>query len=334
MAARKDLDRHLEREELLPVYALASSEALLRTEAVDALRARALTRAADFNRDEFRVGEVTVDKVVAAARTMPMMAPRRWVHLADVHKLRADDQDSLLTYLEAPASATTLCLSGEKVDLRTKLGARLSKANALFVIEPPRQQHLAAWITQRAQRRSIRIEADAARLLADLVGVDVGPLERAIDKLALYAGDGAPITADHVEELVAPTRVHSIFNLTDAIGERDLGLASELLRNALDGGENALMVLTMVARQLRQLIRVQELDGPTGGSADFASELGVPPFLVEPLRRQARRYRPDELSRALLATARADLRLKSTRLAPGVVLDQLLLDVMPMEGQS
>ncbi|MEK7704247.1 MAG: DNA polymerase III subunit delta, partial [Myxococcota bacterium] len=240
--------------------------------------------------------------------------------------------EALVGYLEAPTPTTTLCLSGEKLDLRMKLGSRLSKGNALFVTEPPRQQNLATWLAQRAQRRGLAIDTDAARLLADLVGVDVGPLERALDKLAIYAGEGMSITVDHVEALVAPTRVHSVFSLTDAIGERDLARASTLLRNALEGGENALMLLTMIARQLRQLVRIQDIDAAGTVAADVASELGVPPFLVEPLRQQALHYRTDELARALRATARADVRLKSTRLAPGVVLEQLLLDVMPTEG--
>ena len=66
---------------LLPVYVLAGEERFLRDEVVAEIRAAALGGGiAAFNEDKFTAGEVDVDKViVAAARTVPMMAPKRFV---------------------------------------------------------------------------------------------------------------------------------------------------------------------------------------------------------------------------------------------------------------
>lgn len=126
---------------------------------------------------------------------------------------------------------------------------------------------------------------------------------------------------------MAPTRVHSIFELADAIGARDLPKASLLLRNAIDSGEAALRVLSMISRQFRLLLKVKALGGAAGGP-NAAKELGVAPFLVRGLVQQARRYQTPELWRAINAAARADERLKSTRLNHGVVLDRLLVEAM------
>ncbi len=287
-----------------------------------------LTAAADFNRDEMRVGEATIERALDAARTLPMMAPRRWVHLSNIDKLKAEAQTTLLAYLDAPSPSTVLCLSGEKIDQRTKLGARLAKGGMLFAFEPPRQNEVAAWIARRAGRHQTKIEPDAAQLLADLLGTELGGVDMALSKLAVYAGADTAINAEHVEELVAPTRVHSIFELTDAIGARDAAKASALLRNALEGGENALMVLGMIARQFRQLIGIKEMMGEGASNGALASELGIRPFLVDALKNQARRYSKPELTNALMAIQRTDVRLKSSRLAPGVTLDRLLVDVM------
>jgi DNA polymerase III subunit delta len=328
MPARSDFDKYLAKEADAPVVALVGTDTLLVRDAIDALRAKVLTATADFNRDELRTGDAPIERALDAARTLPMMAPRRWVHLSNIEKLKAEAQATLLAYIEAPSPTTVLCLSGEKIDQRTKLGAKLAKGRMLFAFEPPRQNEVAGWITRRAARHQARIEPDAAQLLADLLGAELGNVDMALSKLAVYAGANAIITTEHVEALVAPTRVHSIFELTDAIGARDTAKASALLRNALEGGENALMVLGMIARQFRQLLGIKEMMNEGAGNGALASELGIRPFLVDALKSQARRYGKHELTRALMAIQRADVSLKSSRLAPGVTLDRLLIDVM------
>lgn len=326
MAQRRDFAAHLEKNGPGPVCALLGTQSVLVQEAVDQLRDRALTVARDFNRDEFRVGEGTIQKVIEAARTLPMMAPRRWVHIADVHKLKAKDLEPLLAYVQDPSPTTVLCLSGEKIDGRTKLGQRLSKMRVIFAFAAPQQHELTNWVRQRAEHRGFVIDADAAGLLADMIGIDLGTIDRSIDKLWTYAGATGSIQLEHVEALVAPTRVHSIFELTDSIGDRDLANASLLLRNTIDGGAAALMVLAMITRQFRLLLKTKRVG--SNNPSQVARDVGVAPFVARSLVEQARRYEESELCRALDAAARADERLKSTRLGPGVVLDRLLVEVM------
>jgi DNA polymerase III subunit delta len=328
MPARSDFDRHLDKEPLLPVYALVGSESVLVAEAVTALRQRALTRAPDFNRHEFSGREALASAIIEAASTLPMMAERRFVHVSELQQVKAKEQQALAAYLDNPAPQTVLCLSGDKVDQRTKLGQALGHGGFLFAFEPPRQQELPAWIERRAKKQGHAIERDAAQLLADLVGAEVGTLDRALDKLALHAGEGTAIRTSDVEASVAPTRVHSIFELTDAIGSRDLGKASLLLRNALGGGESGLPILGMITRQFRQVLQVKSELGHGVQPRELSTKLGIRPFLVDSLVAQARRYSEAELYRALDAALRADIRLKSSRLDAGVVLDRLLVEAI------
>src|SRR5580698_5305288 len=72
---------------LAPVYVLAGEERFLRDQVVAEIRAAALgTGIPAFNEDKFQAGEVDVDKVIAAARTVPMMAPKRFVLVRGVER--------------------------------------------------------------------------------------------------------------------------------------------------------------------------------------------------------------------------------------------------------
>jgi len=321
MLRDKDLTRALKG----PVCPIISLEPVLLTEAVKMLRQQVLTAAADFNRDEFRAGEGGMIRVIEAARTLPMMAPRRWVHLRDVHRLKAADAEPLLGYLEEPADTTFFCISGQKVDKRTKLGKRLAKLSTFVDLKAPKPHELPLYIVDRAKGRNIEVSRSAADLVADCIGLDIGAIDQAIEQLDIYCGGSKPIEMSNVEALVVPVRVRRIFDLTDALGQRDLAAATLLVRNAIDGGEAALRILAMVARQFRILLRIK---AAVGSDADKARAAGVAPFLVRSLVQQAERYSELELCAALAAAAVADLQLKSSRLNPGVVLDRLLIDII------
>lgn len=323
-----DFHRQLKSEDILPVYALVGSSSILVDEAVGALRSKVLTQAADFNRDELRAEDTDAGEILAAIQTLPMMAPRRWVHVARVHKLKAEVQETLAAYVKKPVPHTVLVLSGEKIDRRRKLGQALSKRKAMFGFEAPKPWELNDWIETRAEHVGHPIERDAAVLLGEFVGVDVGTIDRALETLDLYAGGDRPISEADVEDVVAPTRVRSIFELTDAIGERNRKGATRLLRNALDGGESGLLVLAMIARHLRQLLSYLVYSAQRLPHADLARAIGVKPFLLNRIAEQARNFSIAQLRSGLHAAARADVALKGSGLAPGVVLERLLLDLV------
>src|SRR5262249_12709344 len=87
---------------LLPVYLVVGEERLLRDAVVDALLAASLGGAvAACNEDKFTAGEVDPDAIVSAARTVPMMAPRRFVLVRGIERWDTSDPEA------APPAAQT-----------------------------------------------------------------------------------------------------------------------------------------------------------------------------------------------------------------------------------
>lgn len=319
MPPRRDLDKHLAGKTYLPIYALVGEQPSIVDEAVNKLKNAVVTVAPDFNRDAFIGGEASIERVLEAARTLPMMAPRRFVCLADIDRLKAEATAALVGYVAAPCASTVLCLTARKLDQRTKLAHALNDAKALFSLDPPSPRELPGWIQSRALEKGGRIEGDAAALLADWIGSDVGSLDRTLELLLLFK-NGDDIDIDAVEALAVPIRSRSVFELTDAIGRRDLPQALRLLRGMADQGEPALRMLALIARQFRLLLHAR-----SGG--DLA-DLRLPPQVLGALQQQARGYDVQELAQALDACRAADLRIKSTRQDPVLALEHLVGSVV------
>ena len=292
---------------LAPIYVLHSEHPILIERALTALRDAVVPPAMrGFNYDVVE-GKPSAARIVALAQTLPMMAPRRLIYVRELATLPADDADTLLGYVAKPNPQTVIAAVTSKLDKRLKLFAQLSRKGLLHVLEAPRQ--LGPWVRGEAQRQGVQLAADAAQRLIDAVGDDLSRLALAVEQLGLYAG-GRPVRADDVDDLIADTRERTVFELIDAIGACDRGRALAAVAALCDQRESAVGVVVMLARYIRQLTQVYALRDGQVPRPGWAPALGVPPFVVDKLIAQARRYSPTALATATARLATADRALK------------------------
>jgi DNA polymerase-3 subunit delta len=300
-----------------PIYVLHSEHSILVERAVAAIRDAAVPpMARGFNYDVVE-GKPSGGKVVALAQTLPMMAERRMVLVRDLGLMPADDAEPLLAYFAKPNPSTVIVALTQKLDKRLKVFAMASKKGWLHVLEAPRQ--LQPWVRDEAKAKGVAIDSAAISRLVDTVGADLSRLSLAVEQLGLFvhdparerAGGGArAVTSDDVDDLVADTRERSVFELTDAIGAADRGRALAAVTKLCDQRESAVGVVVMLARHIRQLSLVHVAQGEGVLRGALAGRIGVPPFVVDKLLAQAKRYAPRALASATEQLAIADRALK------------------------
>jgi DNA polymerase-3 subunit delta len=316
--------------QLAPVYVVAGEERLVRDEVVDALRAASLAGGvAAFNEDKFTAGEVDVEAVIAAARTVPMMAQRRFVLVRGAERWDAAEGDSspfdrLAEYAAAPVDTTCLVVTAQKLDGRRKLATLARKQGFLVACDPLDSRALPGWIADRVEARGHAMDRDVAELLAALAGPQLASVDDAIERLSLYVGPGAPIDEAAVGACVARVRTADTWALVDAVGARDLGRALRTLADALEPREG-IRLLGALAWSVRQLARYQAaVQG--GASPDEAGRAaGVfQPYRARELAAKARAVRPKDVERWMLVLAETDLALKSSRRPEDAILEEML----------
>jgi DNA polymerase-3 subunit delta len=228
---------------LLPIYLVTGDEQFLRDQVVAELRAASLAGGvAAFNEDKYTAGEIDADKVIAAARTVPMMAARRFVLVRGAERWdagegaddnRASPLDRIAQYAAQPIDSTCLVITAAKLDGRRKLSALAKKNDFVVACDKLDPRVLPMWIIDRAKSKGHAIERDVAELLAQIAGPELAYVSDALERLSLYcldeAGAPLPITEDAVSECVARVRAGDTWKLVDLIGRRDLGGALKLL---------------------------------------------------------------------------------------------------------
>jgi DNA polymerase-3 subunit delta len=179
-AQKEDPILGIERGEIAPVYCLHGAERYLVDRCLQAIRAAVIGGSAaafaSFNHDVFDLKETPIGTVVATARTLPMMAPRRLVIGKGIDGVKADDLEPLTAYVADPNPQSCLVLVGDKVDTRFRIFQTLRKAGYLHEFAPLRDRELGAWIAREARARQVTISPDATAALAEAAGPELGPI--------------------------------------------------------------------------------------------------------------------------------------------------------------
>jgi len=187
-----------------------------------------------------------VSSLMAAARTLPMMAPRRVVIVFQADALLVPKRESeaatraleeLESFVQHPEQQTTVVFVAGSIDRRGRMFKQLQKHATLVecgVIES--QADAERWVRNRVAAAGAQIEPAAARLLAERGGADVKRLRNDVDRLLLYALGQKTITLDDARQMAGPAALQDDWAMTNAIEAGDAPTALRQLALMLDAG--------------------------------------------------------------------------------------------------
>lgn len=230
------LEENLGARGLLPVYLLLGEDRQQVEAALELLTDRAVPeelRALGALR--LRGPDATVDDVVAACQTLPMLSNRRLVVVREPEKLEGD-AERLVAYVAAPCPTTCLVLVPLAFDRRLRVSKGLLAHATTAQFEPPSGSDLDAWVRLALSSRGITVKQDALDLLRDLVQADTLLLSNELEKLALACAGTRVVEKADVGDLLGRTRALEIWDLTNAIEDGNAEAAARTLRLLLQRG--------------------------------------------------------------------------------------------------
>lgn len=194
-----------------------------------------------------------------------------------------------------------------------------------------------------------KLTPEAFLALERKTGFNIRQFRGAVEKLMAYTGDRSVITGQDVQDVTGRTREDSIFDLTSALTEKNLGKALLILNELLDQGAHHLMVLTMIIREIRLLVHAKsflrsenlhsfhpEMDYnrfhktvyPAIKEYGKDSMLGGQhPYVIYNTLKNSGRFSYEELGRYLESLVDIDIALKTTGKNPKLILERLLADI-------
>lgn len=188
---------------------------------------------------------------------------------------------------------------------------------------------LRGWVQKRVMDRNGSITTNAVQSLVDMVGTDLWVLASEVEKLLLYAS-GRAIEIEDVDEMVNFVKEVSVFTVVDAVLEGNRMVAMRNLTKLLDGESTVSYVLSMLGRQVRNLLLAKELIQEKVPQNQLGARLGInKPYPLRKTLEQARRFTPQSLRvlhRGLLNT---DVAIKTGAQSERLALELLVAEICP-----
>ncbi len=126
----------------------------------------------------------------------------------------------------------------------------------------------------------------------------------------------------------------SVFDLTRAIGQKNLEGTLKILKKILESGEHPLMVLTFLVRQYRLIWRIKELISRGTPQEEIPKILGIHPFYGQTLQKQAPLYSENQLQNCFKRFKETDSALKESFQNPKIILERLVMGLCQPKRHS
>ena len=342
----KALENSLKRQVISPVYLFYGDETYLRDQYLEKFKSLLPDECRDFNMDIIDGRDTALGSIINMATTLPFLAEKRLVIVknADFFKAKRKNQrkgdkgekdeaveekpdsseDNLIGYLESPVDSTCLIFCTDSVDRKRKIYKRIEKNGQVVQFAQLKGRDLTEWINRTARKLGKTIDPAAAAGLVTAAGNNLRQLRTELEKLACYS-DSSVITAADVEMMVSKTAELSIFELVDAVGDRNYSKAIRLAREMVFLGEPVIRILYMIARQCRLLLQAKSLLETGVSARETAGLMQVHPFVAQKCIGQARNFTPGELKSSLEKILETDADIKGGKQEAVLALELLII---------
>jgi len=176
----------------------------------------------------------------------------------------ADLSDSFEKLLAGGLPAgNCLILTAEAADKRKKIFKVIDRTGVVLHFGKIKETATRETLKSEAKKlldgcgKSLTSGAWAA--LGKKTGFQLRPSLNELQKLVVFAGEKTMIDEEDVETVVGKTKEDRVFDLTNAMSEKNAKAALLALQALLDQGEPPLMILSMISREIRLLLQASIL---------------------------------------------------------------------------
>jgi DNA polymerase-3 subunit delta len=251
-----------------------------------------------------------------------------------------------------------LIITAETVDKRKRLFKTVSETGIILNFSRPKgdakqKNALMDMAKNLLAQSGKQLTPGAWIAIGRKTGFDLADSMKALEKLITYAGDKTSIEESDIEDVVGKTKEDTVFDLTGALVARKLDVALSNLKDLFDQGINHILILSMIARELRFLLHgkmflrsgklgsfepnmdyekfqrsvypvIIEWRGDKGGKSGLD---GQHPYVIYSALKSSYRFSYERLLKHLEDLVDMDIAFKTTTKEPKFMLERFIVKV-------
>lgn len=321
------INSHIENNSFSNVYLLGGDESYL----VNQYKAKLLAALCDtddsMNYMVYKGENAVPEDIREFAMTMPFFADRRVLLVEDSGFFKKGNE-AVEEFIEDIPDTTVIVFVENEIDKRLKLYKQIAKSGTVADFNTPDERTLLIWIKSLFSREKMTIDDEAVYGLLGSVGTDMNTLVNEAEKLKSYCIDTGRVTLPCVEKLCINQVESKIFDMMDALSQRNKLKTMKLYDDLLKLKEPAMRVLFLITRQFNILLKVKfaiEAGEKNSAIAGFAK---IPPFTVKKYMEQSKGYTYSQLVKCTEMCQQAADNIKSGRMRDNRSVEMLIVTLL------
>ena len=321
------LKQHIRNKTLPGMVLLYGEERYLRLQYLTKVMDYYGGKKGDMNTDMYEGKNVNVGAVIDQAETLPFLAETRVMVFQDTGLFKSGG-DQLADYLQSPCETSVFIFCENEVDERCRLYKTVKEKGAVAQIDEQTRETLQSVIGVFLKKEGKRISVETAGRILDKTGNDMAMLRSELEKLVSYCMEKDVIETEDVEIICSQNIEDKIFELIDAISEKNARKAMELYYDMLALKEPPIKLLVLMEKQFNQLLQIRLLRDEGEQRDTIASKVGINPYFISSYMNRASKYSAEELRRIFELAIETDEEIKTGKISDVLGVETLILSLL------
>ena len=270
--------------------------------------------------------DISVGAVIDLAETLPFLAERRVIFISNSGLFKSGGE-KMAEYLAEPNETTYFVFTESEIDKRSKLFKTVNSKGYAAEFAVQDEKTLKRWAAGVLGKEGKKITENTVQLLLSKTGTNMENIQMELEKLICYCLDREVITDEDVEAVCTTRISNHIFDMINAIADKQQKKALDLYYDLLALKEPPMRILFLIARQCNLLLQAKELKLKGHDQRSIASKIGVPPFAAGKYLAQASRFKTEKLRNAVAKCVEAEEAVKSGRMNDILSVEILIMSV-------
>ncbi|MGL4388848.1 MAG: DNA polymerase III subunit delta [Brevinema sp.] len=262
----------------------------------------------DINKTIYYGDELDQETFFSDLMTGFLFSSERVVVVRQADAVKGDFEKNLLSYLNQPSNSVCLVLEYHKIPTKVlnavnKLGSTISEIHNFKKAWATDQKN---YLQRKFSEKEILISSTSIQLLINMAGNDIEELSGMLDRLFAYLGDKKTLSDEEINFVLERAKNGSIFDLIDAIFQRNPQKSLEMFTDLQYAGESFPAMNAMFLRATRIMWAVK-----TSKNGQIPQGFAVSPYEWNKYLGMSRQINLKFLSSCLETIAKIELESKT-----------------------
>ena len=318
----KSLNEDLKTGKFKQIYLLFGQEAYLKKQYKERFVKAMVPEGDTMNYSSYEGKKTDIKEVIDLAETLPFFSERRLIVFEDTGFFKNGGND-LADYINDGMPDTTHFIFVEnEVDKRSKLYKAVKAKGHIVELAAQDENTLRKWVSGLVRKEKKEMAQPDIAYFLNKVGTDMENITKELEKLFCYCLDRNVITGEDVDAVCVTQITNHIFDMVNAVAEKDQRRALDLYYDLLALKEPPMRILSLMSKEYRDLYHVKELSRQGYARKEIASKAGLHPFVAGKYMDLAKRFQSGELRKVMEESADLEQRVKT-----GLMTDNLAVEL-------